>query len=324
MTQNNQLVKKNPTALCATSVKNMLEKHKSSIVKSLPRGFDNPDRMIRGVINAISTTPALAKCTPESLFIAIVKGFSLGLEPNGLLGHGYLVPFKDNSDKENGVAKTKAQFMPGYRGLIDLARRSGDVAEIYATEVYEHDTFEVRLGTHKELIHEPDMWSDRGEIKGWYAVFKLKDGSVDFEIMTHAAIEKIRKLSKTQVNWDAPGYPKQPHETPVGIWADHYEEMARKTILKRLLKRAPVSIDCGRAAKDDDKVAMGEAQDTDDVIDVVGEEVRESAKEIEPHEEPVAETTTSDQAEQTDESGEPTEEQLDLLEGGDKPVDKKA
>jgi recombination protein RecT len=291
MTHQNQLVKKNPTALCATSVKNMLERHKDSIVKSLPRGFANPDRMIRGVINAISTTPELAKCTPESLFIAIVKGFSLGLEPNGLLGHGYLVPFNDNKDKDDqGKAKKKAQFMPGYRGLIDLARRSGEVAEIFATEVYENDFFEVSMGTKKELVHTPDMWIDRGPLKGFYAVFKLKDGSVDFEIMSLADIDKIRRLSKTQTNWDAHGYPKPAHDSPVGIWKDHFNEMARKTVIKKLLKRAPVSIDCGRAARDDDHAAMGENQDTDEVIDIVGEEVRENA------------------------TDEPTDEQLDQLE----------
>lgn len=252
-----QLIKKSPTALCASQVKGMLEKHKNAITASLPRGFDNPDRMIRAAVNAISTTPHLAKCTPESLFISIVKGFSLGLEPNGVLAHGYLVPFKDK-----GVEK--AQFMPGYRGLIELARRSGKIAEVYATEVYENDKFEVKLGTNKELIHEPDFFSDRGEIRGWYAVFKLTDGSVDFEIMGYDDVEKIRKLSKAGGSNFSP-------------WnSGHYNEMARKTVIKKLLKRAPMTVEAAKAVDDDNKVAMGERQDDSDVIDIVGGQIEES------------------------------------------------
>jgi recombination protein RecT len=243
----------------------MLEKHKAAITASLPRGFDNPDRMIRAAVNAISTTPMLAKCTPESLFISIVKGFSLGLEPNGVLAHGYLVPFKDK-----GV--DKAQFMPGYRGLIELARRSGKVAEIYATEVHENDKFEVKLGTHKELVHEPNMFSNRGDILGWYAVFRLTDGSVDFEIMGHDEIDKIKRMSKAGNSNYSP-------------WnSGHYNEMARKTVIKKLLKRCPMTVEAAKAVDDDNKAAMGEAQDTSDVIDIVGGQVEESPLEQAPSE----------------------------------------
>jgi len=255
MTQ--QLIKKSPEALCAGQVKGMLEKNKDAITASLPRGFDNPNRMIRAAVNAISTTPTLAKCTPESLFISIVKGFSLGLEPNGVLAHGYLVPFKDK-----GV--DKAQFMPGYRGLIELARRSGKIKEIYATEVHENDMLEVSMGTGKELIHKPNMFSDRGKILGYYAVFKLDDGAVDFEIMNMEQIEKIKNMSKAGSSNYSP-------------WnSGHYDEMARKTVIKKLLKRAPMTVEAAAAVKDDNSVAMGEAQDDSDVIDIVGGAVEDS------------------------------------------------
>jgi len=255
MTQ--QLMKKSPEAVCAGQVKSMLEKHKSAITDSLPRGFDNPNRMIRAAVNAISTTPTLAQCTPESLFTSIVKGFSLGLEPNGVLAHGYLVPFKDK-----GVMK--AQFMPGYRGLIELARRSGKIKEIYATEVHENDLFEVSMGTGKELIHKPNMFSDRGSILGYYSVFKLDDGAVDFEIMNLDEIDKIKKTSKAGNSNYSP-------------WnSGHYNEMARKTVIKKLLKRAPMTVEAAAAVKDDNSVSMGEPQDDSDVIDIVGGTVETS------------------------------------------------
>jgi len=239
---------------CVVKVKAMLEKNKSAMIASLPKGFDNYERMTRSVINAISTTPALSQCTPTSLFLSIVKGFSLGLEPNGLLGHGYLVPFKDK-----GVMK--AQFMPGYRGLIDLARRTGEISEIYATEVYEKDFLEVSLGTNKELIHKPEAFGDRGKILGWYAVFKLKDGSVDFETMSRDEVDAIRKISKAGNSNFSP-------------WnSGHYNEMARKTVIKKLLKRAPQSIETAQAVDADNKAAMGEDQDGGDIIDIVGGEV---------------------------------------------------
>jgi recombination protein RecT len=227
-----ELLKQSPAAL----VKANLDKNRAAIMASLPRGF-NYDRMCRSLINAISTTPALAECTQASLFLSAVRGFSLGLEPNGPLAEGYLVPFRNK-----GVAE--AQFMPSYRGLINLARRSGELATIYACDVCANDEFEAVNGTDRRLVHRPQWFAERGETIGYYAVYTLKDGSSDFEIMSMADIEKIRNASRAKNS---------------GPWVDWFDEMAKKTVIKRLAKRMPMSVELASAMALDNAAVSGDA-----------------------------------------------------------------
>lgn len=254
MAYNNTVAKRNTNtdnaALAkqtATQVNSMLTKNKTAIMATLPKGF-NFDRMCRTLINAISTTPQLAQCTPASLFLSSVRSFSLGLEPNGALNEAYLVPFWNSKKSCN-----EAQFMPSYRGLQNLARRSGEIAEIYSKTVKENDLFEVEEGTERKIIHKPNYTKDRGEAVCFYAVFKTKDGNVDFEIMTIAEVDAIRMRSKASGS---------------GPWVTDYEEMAKKTVMRRLLKRAPMSIELAAAVAIDNKAAVGEFDANDDIIDL--------------------------------------------------------
>ena len=267
-----QLVKKLTTA---EIVKGNLDKNREAIMKSLPRGF-NYDRMCRSAINAISTTPSLAECTPTSLFLSLVKGFSLGLEPNGALSEGYLVPF---NNKHNNQWIKEAQFFPSYRGLINLARRTGEIASVYAREVYKNDFFEVQEGLERKLVHKPLVFGDRGDLIGFYAVFTTKDKDVDFDIMTLKEIESIRARSKAAQS---------------GPWVTDYIEMAKKTVIKRLLKRAPLSIELAGAIEHENKVLDGTA--SADIIEVEGLEIEEPPKKVskleKAVEEPIKESKT--------------------------------
>lgn len=230
-----------------------LAKNKSALLRSLPHGF-NFDRMCRTVINAISTTPTLAKCDAGSLFLSTVRGFTLGLEPNGALAEGYLVPFWN---AKKGI--NEAQFMPSYRGLINLARRSGEIAEIYAKAVYPKDVFEVEEGTERKIVHKPDYTGNRGDqAVCYYAVFRTKSGNIDFEVMSKPEIDAIRSRSKASGS---------------GPWVTDYDQMALKTVLKRLLKRAPMSIEFADAVKAETAAAMGEEADNSDILDIEGLEV---------------------------------------------------
>lgn len=252
MANNMERQKKDAGALAketAQTVNKMLAKNRAAILATLPQGF-NLDRMCRTLINAISTTPQIAECTPASIFLSSVRAFSLGIEPNGALQEGYLVPYW-NSKK----ACEEAQFMPGYRGLIALARRSGEIATIYARTVHEKDTFEVVEGTKREIIHKPDYTQSRGDYVCFYAVFILKSGEVDFEVMTVAEIDAIRARSKAEKN---------------GPWVTDYDEMAKKTVLRRLLKRAPMSVELASSVNLDNKAAMGDFDGKDDIIDIAG------------------------------------------------------
>ena len=234
----------------ASIVNEQLKKNRAVIMATLPRGF-NYDRMCRTVINAVSTNSLLAKCSPASIFLSTVRAFALGIEPNGSLSEGYLIPFWDG--KKGGY---ESQFMPSYRGLQNLARRSGEIRDIYAKAVCENDVFEVEEGTERKIVHKPDYTKQRGKTVCYYAVFHLKDGGVDFEVMSIDEIEKVRRSSKA---------------ADKGPWIDWYDEMAKKTVMKRLLKRAPMSVELADAIRLENAASTGEA--ADDVIDIEGLEV---------------------------------------------------
>lgn len=240
----------------ATQVNGMLTKNKSAIMATLPKGF-NFDRMCRSLINAISTTPQLAQCSPASLFLSSVRSFSLGLEPNGALNEAYLVPYWNSKKGCN-----EAQFMPSYRGLQNLARRSGEIAEIYSKAVKENDTFEVEEGTERRIIHKPNYMKDRGKSACYYAVYRTKDGNVDFEVMSIDEIDAIRNRSKAASS---------------GPWVTDYDEMAKKTVMRRLLKRAPMSVELAAAVAIDNKAAVGEFDRNDDIFDIEGLSVEDAA-----------------------------------------------
>lgn len=185
-----------------------------------------PERMARVGLQAISRNPKLMECTPESVVGAIMNCATLGLEPN-LIGHAYLVPFF------NGKTRcTEAQFQIGYKGLLDLVRRTGDVSRVYAYEVHENDDFEYELGVNATLRHKPAL-TDRGEVTGYYSVYHLKDGGYGFFYMSkNEALQHAKRFSKSQNNG-----------TLSGPWADHFDEMAKKTSLKAMMKYMPISIE---------------------------------------------------------------------------------
>ena len=222
----------------AVTVRDYFDKNKAVVMETLPKGF-NYSRMVRSVMNAVSTTPMIAKCTPASIFLSSVKAMALGLEPNGALGHAYLVPFNDKGT-------WKAQFMPSYKGMIELAMRTGKVASIYSHEVCEHDVFDYELGDSKHIHHVPNA-EDRGKTVGYYAVVKYSDGATDFEYMTMQDVNKVKASSKSAGS----------NYSPWKTWPD---EMGKKTVIKRLMKRVPMSVEMAEIIKADHEAATGQPQ----------------------------------------------------------------
>ena len=140
--------------------------------------------------------------------------------------------------------------MPSYMGLIDLAYRSGKIKKIYAKEVRENDIYEVTEGTNESIIHKRPK-GGRGKVIEYYAVAIFKDGSITFETMDLDMIDKIKALAPSSPAWKKwPG------------------EMSKKSVLKRLCKRIPMSMELSQAVDYDHKVATGEPQAVDGVIDV--------------------------------------------------------
>lgn len=284
------------------NVKRFFDSQKGVLLDVLPKHV-SADRMLKIALGALRTTPKLMNCTTESLFGAIVQCSQLGLEPNTPLGHAYLIPFDKKRKQGNQwvVDKTEVQIVFGYKGLIDLARRSGQIVSISAHEVCEKDHFIYQYGLEEKLEHRPAMGS-RGEIIAFYAVAKLVGGGHAFEVMSRAQVDAIRDESQgyKAAEQNAKKYDK-PGDSP---WHNHYAEMGRKTALRRLTKYLPISIELATAVALDNR-AGNEAQDLGDVLtgeyQVVDNDEQSSVNtetgeildgEPEQAEQPQAETTT--------------------------------
>lgn len=207
-------------------LKNQFNNQFKAIQSIVPKHL-TPERLIRVGMNAVSRNPRLMECTPESIVGAVVNCGVLGVEPN-LIGHAYIVPFWNNSTK-----KFEAQFQLGFKGLIELARRTGEISNVYAHEVYEGDVWDFDYGLDKRLVHKPSGEEDESKVTHFYAVYKLKDGAYDFVVMSRTQIEKHRdRFTKSQKDGKV-----------FGPWKDHFIEMGKKTALIKLLKIAPISIE---------------------------------------------------------------------------------
>ncbi|MGG1712502.1 recombination protein RecT [Bacillus licheniformis] len=208
------------------TILDVMMQHKESFEMALPKHLD-ADRLIRLAVTEFRKNPMLKECTPESLLGAVMQAAQVGLEPDAL-GSAYLVPYYN---KNKNVKEVQLQI--GYKGLIELVRRSGQVTSIVANEVYENDEFDFEYGINEKLYHKPTMDADRGKLKCFYAYARFKDGGHAFTVMSVEQINQIRdKFSKSQKNGKH-----------FGPWADHYESMAKKTVIKQLVKYMPISVE---------------------------------------------------------------------------------
>jgi len=268
--------KENPSALLKTvakdagigSVKSFFESQKEVIRAMLPKHV-SPDRMLRIGLGAIRQNPKLLDCTIESLFGGLVLCSQFGLEPNTPMGHCYLIPFSTNKRLPNGKTEkvTEVQFIAGYRGLIDLSRRSGQIESISARVVYSNDEFELEYGTVDEIRHKP-AYKDRGEVIGYYAVAKLKGGGKQFEFMPQEEIEQVRDGSQNAskdewVDGRKTGNKIRQESSP---WWKNPTEMGKKTVVRRLFKYLPTSIEMANAIGVDEKADSSGSQDLGEVL----------------------------------------------------------
>lgn len=224
----------------------------SEIKKALPSVI-TPERFTRMTLSAISVNPKLAACTPRSFLGAMMSAAQLGLEPNTPLGQAYLIPFKNKGTDE-------VQFQIGYKGLIDLAYRSGEVELVQAHIVYANDTFECEYGLEPKLVHKPAD-SDRGEPTKVYAMFKTKSGGYGFEVMS---MDDVRKHAEKY---------SQAYKSGFSPWKSNFEEMAKKTVLKKVLKYAPLKSDFVRAVVQDETI---KTEISEDMYEVKNETVFEA------------------------------------------------
>lgn len=226
------------------TIKDYINAMSGEIAKALPQVM-TPERFTRIALSAVSNTPKLGNCTPQSFLGAMMNAAQLGLEPNTPLGQAYLIPFEN---RKKGV--TECQFQIGYKGLIDLAYRSGEVKMIDAQTVYENDEFEYELGMDPVLKHKPAR-TNRGNPIYFYATFKLTNGGQGFQVMSIEDVQAhAKKYSKTYNN---------------GPWQTNFEEMAKKTVLKKLLKYAPLKTEFVKQVTSDETIKTSISDHMEDV-----------------------------------------------------------
>jgi len=194
---------------------------KKQFAMALPKHL-SADRFLRVALTAFTRTPALLKCTKASLTESLMDCSSLGLEPDGRRAH--LIPYGN-----------KCQLIVDYKGLVELARRSGEISDIHADVVGENDLFEYSFGTNGNLEHKPAI-KGRGVVIAAYSYVKLKDGSSSYDVMNLEEINAIRKRSKASGS---------------GPWVTDWNEMAKKTVFRRHSKWLPVSAEFRNAADKD-------------------------------------------------------------------------
>lgn len=197
-----------------------IKKMEGEIAKALPSVM-TPQRFTRMVLTAISSTPELANTTPESFLGAMMTAAQLGLEPNTPMGQAYLIPY---NNRRKGVME--CQFQLGYTGMINLANRAG--VNVDAHEVCENDAFEFAYGLEQRLVHEPVL-TNRGNVIAYYATYKTQNGCFGFIVMSREdVVAHAKKYSKSFNS---------------GPWQTNFDEMAKKTCIKKVLKYAPLSAD---------------------------------------------------------------------------------
>ena len=230
-TGNGQVVRNAPK----NDLPTLLQKMGPELAKALPKHV-SPDRISRIALTALRSNPELLKCSPGSFLGSVLSAAQLGLEVNTPLGHAYLVPYKGN-----------CQLIVGYRGMMDLARRSGEVSNIYAHEVRKGDHFHVRLGLDQHIDHVPSDDPDREKqpITHVYAVAKMRDREPVFVVLTTSQVERYRARSSAR-------------NSPA--WANDWEAMAKKTAVRRLATWLPQSAELARAAALDEAPELGQSQ----------------------------------------------------------------
>lgn len=228
---------------------------RSAINRALPRHL-KPEKIISAAMTAVSLQPKLLDCDSNTVLRSVILASQLGLEPGGALGSAYLVPYG-----------RQCQLIVGYRGLIDLARRSGQVLGVEARVVYDCDEFHIEYGTESKVVHTPAQERPEGSrFLGAYAVIHIRDGRPLIEWMSKTEIDRIRNLSRAGKS---------------GPWADHFDEMARKTVVRRAMKYAPLTTELATAIQADEQADRGEEQAGDIILDIAGEEEASTADELE-------------------------------------------
>ena len=249
-----------------TQLSDYLERKKSSLIKIAPKGTD-VDRIIRVALFETVKNERLVQCSPASVYMALAKACELDLVAGGVLHRASLVPMWDKKSKGYN-----AELWIEYTGLMDLVKRSGEVAHFKAEVVYENDDFEHSFDLERgEVLRHKKCHENPGDLLLAYAVCFFKDGQRQVEVMRKDQINKIRKSSRSPES---------------GPWAQHTEEMWRKTVIRRICKYLPLTPKTTAVLEHDIQSDFGNVIDieTIDVNEDVNADINENVIDVEPAE----------------------------------------
>lgn len=234
-----------------------LEKLKPQLAMALPRHI-TAAKMMRVVMTTVQRTPALLDCTDATILGAVLQCSQMGLSPDPLMGESYLVPFVN---RKKGI--TECTLIVGYRGMIKLARQTGQISTIYAEAVFDGDEFVYEMGLEPILKHVPSEAEEREKqrLTHVYAVARFKDGGAQFVVLPVSKVNAIRERSRAAGS---------------GPWVTDYEAMAKKTAVKQLAKWLPQSSELATAVGLDDRADASVSQDLGDFIETTAEPVNDN------------------------------------------------
>ena len=216
-------------------VSTLLNAYKLQIAQAIPKHL-TAERVIQLATTVITRNQDIKTCTPESVIGAVMNAAMLGLDITPQFGQAYFIP--RNNSKINAKECT---FMVGYRGWVQLFRRSGEISTIYAEVVREGDDFQVEYGLDNKLIHKPNL-SKRGKLIAVYAVVKYKDGGYNFSVLTEADV--LARKCRSQAAQNGASSP----------WTTDPEAMWKKSAIRSLIPYIPASVEMLKAAVTDGAV----------------------------------------------------------------------
>lgn len=230
----------------SVTLRDQIRSMESQFALAMPKGAEAA-QLVRDALTCIQQTPRLADCVPQTVLGALMTCAQLGLRPGvSGLGHAWVLPYWDSKHENPNGRKGAfvAQLIIGYKGYVDLAYRSGQIATVIGRTVYEGDTFDVEYGLDDQLIHKPALSGERTTPIAHYAIVKLANGGRSFWVMTEDEMQA----------WKRKYAPKNRSGNIVGPWVSDYEAMARKTCLLRLAAWMPKSTELSAAIEADNGV----------------------------------------------------------------------
>lgn len=260
---------------------NQIRQMEAQFALAMPKGMEAA-QLVRDALTSLKQTPKLAEATPQSVLGSLMTCAQLGLRP-GVLGHAWVLPYWDSKSRSY-----VAQLIVGYKGYVELAYRSGQIATIIGRTVYEGDTFDVEYGLDDKLLHKPALTGERSKPIAHYAMVKLANGGRTFWVMTEDEMQA----------WKNKYAPTNKQGALVGPWKSDYEAMARKTCLLRLAAWLPKATDLAYAIEVDNGVRTN-LDPTADIVDAThhyAEQVDTETGEIKPDDTTVPGEVVSEQS----------------------------